>query len=138
MRRVAALAAVAALVGALVGCGEDGSADGPDATLNGSWTVKSITVDQRSTPLAAPASIEILDRRLRVETGCNMMSGEVTVADGKLIAKDLAQTEMGCEPDRMEQESRFAKLFGAEVVIDQSGPDMTLTGSGVVVALTEG
>ena len=64
------------------------------------------------------------------------MSGRASVEDGRLVVDDLAMTEMGCEPDRMEQDQWVADLLTSDPEITTPPDGFTLTGATTTVRFT--
>lgn len=151
MRRVTLplLAVLTVLVLAAAGCGDSTAGSGSDSgSDSGSGSAGSDT-GQGDEPGASgtPAdgtyvATEVTGRALvagttlrltwdgetlSADAGCNQMSGPASVADGRLVVDDLAMTEMGCEPGRMEQDQWVAELL-------VSGPEITTTDEGFTLA----
>ncbi|MBB4661322.1 META domain-containing protein [Conexibacter arvalis] len=145
---------VALVAAALAGCGS--SDDGGAASTGGSFpatttTAAPPTADQLdgrdfaarridgAPPVAgSDARIAFRDGRLGASTGCNGIGGRYEIADGRLIADELFQTEMGCEPALMRQEERMRTLLGSHPRIALDGRRLTLTGDdGAAIELVE-
>lgn len=58
--------------------------------------------------------------------GCNSLGGSYRIDGGRLVLSEAAQTEMGCEQARLEQDEWYFGLLGAS-------PTITLTGDRLVV-----
>lgn len=65
------------------------------------------------------------DGSLSASGGCNSMGGVYTIKDGRLSATQMAMTEMGCDPPRMQQDEWLARLLGG-ATITQAGDTLTL------------
>jgi heat shock protein HslJ len=68
--------------------------------------------------------------------GCNSMSGAYSLANGMLIAGQLATTEMACDPPLMAQDRWLAELLGGAGVT-LAGDTLTLERSGMVLTLVD-
>lgn len=76
------------------------------------------------------------DGQVSAHAGCNTMGGAYLLADGRLVAGQLAATEMACAPALMDQDRWLADLLGgADVALD--GVTLTLTGDGGVLILQD-
>jgi heat shock protein HslJ len=72
-------------------------------------------------------SLTWTDGQLRVQAGCNTLSGNASVEDGRLRVENLGGTEMGCEPELMDQDTWLADFLAA-------GPEVAGTGGGFALA----
>lgn len=71
---------------------------------------------------------------LSANAGCNTMSGQWAIKDGKLDVGQMATTEMGCQADLMAQDQWLAKFLpGAAIAWD--GTTVTLTNGDVTMTL---
>jgi heat shock protein HslJ len=132
---VAVLAVVAALgVAMLLRIVDPGGED----TANGSVAVRSVA-DLRGTwtavnDVGAPApvvkgstvALSFDGTSLRATTGCNTLTGTVTVVDSTLVVEGLGGTEMGCEPSLMRQEEWVGDMLQARPRLELSGPTLSL------------
>jgi heat shock protein HslJ len=128
------LAVVAAL--ALGACGRGGSiqagaADSGDAEPWGR-TFLSTEVTENGQPKALVEGTRItLDfaqdgHRLAAQAGCNSMGGTAAFEGGRLIVRDLATTEMGCDPPRHAQDEWLARFLTSRPEWSRSGATLTL------------
>lgn len=90
-------------------------------------------------PGGGPLTLDFTDDdRLLASAGCNSMNGPVRLDDGKLVATDLAMTEMACPPERMEADEWMSDLLLAEPAWEMSDDDtLVLTAGDLVVTLTD-
>lgn len=130
---------------AVAGCGtHDGDGNATDETtsmeidVSGTWVVSEIS---ESGSIRTPVDgTEIVieftdDRQLMIAAGCNSMSAEFTRTGADLEAGAMAQTEMGCDPARMDQDAWLAGLFADPVTLD--GTPFTITAGDVVLTLVK-
>lgn len=68
---------------------------------------------------------------VRVQAGCNSLSGTAVLESGRLRVPDLAGTEMGCAPGLMDQDAWLSAFLGA-------GPELTMTANGDGFTLRDG
>lgn len=68
--------------------------------------------------------------------GCNRMFGPYSVANGRLLVKGPASTEMACEPRLMNQDRWLAGMISSKPEISLDGSELTLTGGDPEVGLT--
>lgn len=138
---------IATLALALPACGDETAPDGAGGSGGSSSTGGSDsdgTAPDDGTYVATEVSGQVLveGTTLRLawdggtvsaDAGCNSMSGPATVADGRLSVDGLAMTEMGCEPERMEQDQWVAELLGSGPEITTTDEGFTLTGATTTV-----
>ncbi len=75
---------------------------------------------------------------LTASAGCNTITGPARLADGRLVADRLVQTEMGCPGRLADQDSWLAGLLSARPRIDLDGAGgLTLTTQDDTVTFTE-
>lgn len=131
---------------ALSGCGASPDTASPatptaPAGLAGrTFLSTGVTVDGEPMPLAQGTQLSITfdDERVSANAGCNTMSGDATVKDGALVVSGgLAMTEMGCDPDRMDQDQWFADLLTSSPTVQLSGSSLTLTSEATIVDMTD-
>jgi heat shock protein HslJ len=87
----------------------------------GTWVLREI--EGRPAVAEARTTLNLSDGRVSGSGGCNSYSGLGQVAQGRVSVGLLAMTKMGCEPDVLEQEARFASALPASVryEIDATG-----------------
>lgn len=151
MRRVTLplLAVLTVLALAVTGCGDSpagpdgGSGDSGDAAGSGTGQGADpsvsgapadgtyVATDVTGQTLVAGTTLRLTwdGGALSADAGCNQMSGRGSVEDGRLVVADLAMTEMGCEPGRMEQDQWVAELLGSGPEITTTDEGFTLTGA---------
>jgi heat shock protein HslJ len=69
--------------------------------------------------------------------GCNSMGGDYSLDGNRLVVKQLAQTEMACEPLLMQQDQWLADLLMGGSTITLVGDTLTLEASGVRLTLLD-
>jgi heat shock protein HslJ len=151
MRRAAALLIALLALAGLAGCGDEkddvatGDGDDPAATepdgfndplLDRELTVTGATghqiVDGTTITLSFDGST------VGVDAGCNQLSGTYTWDGDDLVVEALGGTEMGCDPERMEQDAWISAFLaeGPTVLATEDGT-VTLTAGDEVVTLTD-
>jgi heat shock protein HslJ len=140
VRMVARLDAVLAVVlagvlaGVLTGCGDPGTATGPEADGDGVASGEWILVDGVPMVEGYPITLRITDGEVGGTAACNSYGGEVRSVGDTFEVGDLARTEMGC-PAAGVHDSESAYLDALMVVERQaregeqlvlSGPDVEL------------
>lgn len=140
MRRLLVLPLL--LIALASACGDDdepvdagAGADPAGASLDGRTFVGGEGLD-----LVAGTELQVSFRegQLGLQAGCNQMSGGYSVDGDTLTVEPLAGTEMGCEPDRMDQDTRIAALFAEPVTFGLDEATLTLTfADGTIVTLTD-
>ncbi len=132
--------------------GDDGDDNGSDDTGSGASTTvvpieldgriflsHTVTVDGRDRPLVAGTRITLTfdDGTVGVSAGCNSMSGDYTFEGEVMSVGDLATTEMGCDPERHEQDEWLADVLTSSPSVRLSEPELTLTSDDTVIALVD-
>ncbi len=87
----------------------------------GTWVLREI--EGRPAVAEARTTLNLSDGRISGSGGCNSYSGLGRLAEGRVSVGLLAMTKMGCEPDVLEQEARFASALPSSVryEIDATG-----------------
>ncbi len=96
------------------------------AALRGTWTSVN---DIRAPYAVVPGSRVALTfdgAKVRATTGCNTLTGTVRVVDSTLVVEGLVGTEMGCEPELMQQEQWVGQMLAARPRLELSGPTLSL------------
>jgi heat shock protein HslJ len=138
--RYVLLGIVPVAVLAVAGCGIDpvepgegparGSSPADPGALHGR-TFTSKTITERA--LVPGTSVELRftdDGRLVANAGCNTISGTVTLTGGRLDAPDLSITEMGCDPQRHDQDQRLSAFLSSK-------PSWRLDGENLLLSSTD-
>lgn len=106
----------------------------PGTSLDGrSFLSTSVTTNGQPDALGPGTRIRLSfsGGQLSASAGCNTMGGTYTIADGQLRVAGLSTTEMGCDPDRHDQDAWLSAFLGAS-------PAVTLTGNELVLAMPGG
>lgn len=74
---------------------------------------------------------------ISAQAGCNTMSGTGRLDGGRLDVSDVAQTEMGCDADRMTQDDWLAGFLTAKPSWRLAGDNLVLDGDPVRLTLTD-
>ena len=123
MKRLAALAMLAALSGCVAASGASNSA------LSGSeWRM--LAIDGDAAANLDQAKLSFTADTLGASAGCNRMGGNYHVKDDRLIAGPLNQTEMFCDGPVWGQEQALSALLVAAPEIRLVGNRLTLISSG--------
>jgi len=77
------------------------------------------------------------DGKISVSAGCNSMSGDYSVADGKLVVGSMATTEMGCQTNLMDQDQWLATFVGSKPGISVDGNNLVLTSDTTEITLLD-
>ena len=103
-------------------------------TLRGrTFATNVITEQGKPRTLVSGTAIELRftdDGRLVANAGCNTMTGTVTLTGGTLDATDLSITEIGCDPQRHEQDQRLVAFLSGK-------PSWRLDGDSLVLSSTD-
>jgi heat shock protein HslJ len=99
-------------------------------------TFLSRTIDGRVLVVGSRVRLSFANGRAVANGGCNTMSGPYTIVAGRLAVRDMATTEMACDPALMAQDTWLADLLGgAEITL--AGDTLTLARGGVRLTLLD-
>jgi heat shock protein HslJ len=125
-------------------CGDPATTAGADSRPGDPWgrdfLSTAVTERGQARPLVAGTRIRLSftdDGRLVASAGCNSMSGQAEVRDGRLVVAELGQTEMGCDPDRHAQDQWLAEFLGSRPRFDLAENELTLTGEPAEIRLQD-
>jgi heat shock protein HslJ len=121
-----ALTVTLAVGACAAGTGTAGTPGATPATLDGR-TFLATAITGRQPVAGTTIRITFTDGRIGVSAGCNSMAGPYRLDGGRLVAAQLATTDMGCDPDRMAQDAWLAEFLGA-------GPEVALDGDALALA----
>jgi heat shock protein HslJ len=137
---------VAAGVGLLVvGCGDNGS-DDPGGAASGELpdgrTFLSTSVTEGDMPRSLADGTRIrLDFTgddLRMDAGCNLLWFSPTRQDGdRLITAMEFTTQVGCSPDRLDQDDWLTGFLTSEPTLRLDGDSLRLSSDGVTIELLD-
>ncbi|MGH3489606.1 MAG: META domain-containing protein [Actinopolymorphaceae bacterium] len=134
--------------GGVAGCGGGvttvlpGSGSGADDRLPGR-TYLSTDVTDEGAPRQLVDGTRISlgftdDGRVLAQAGCNSMSGQATIDDGRIdVDGGLATTEMGCDPARHDQDEWLAKVLASGPEWRLDGHQLTLTSGDTKLVLLD-
>ncbi len=96
------------------------------APLDGRWNITEVA---RQPVTASKAYLEFngADRRFRVGTGCNTLTGSFHAAKGRLKIDDAASTLMACDEEIMKQEETVSRAFSNSKSYRIKGDTLLLT-----------
>jgi len=99
-------------------------------------TFLSTAIEGRALVAGSRVRLSFQGDRLGASAGCNSMSGSYAIDGGRLVARQLATTEMGCEAPLMEQDQWLGSLLdGATITLD--GDTLSLAKDGVRLTLLD-
>jgi heat shock protein HslJ len=141
MRRARHGSAVLAAALLLTACGSGSSGTGGEAGVLTSDDLDrtayvSTHVDGHDLVPGTHLRLTFQDGRLGASTGCNSISGPYSVTGGRLSwTEGPAMTEMGCAPERMDQDQWLVGLLTGGVDATLDGDALTLTTGDVTIRL---
>lgn len=138
MKRIAAIVAVAFVaVGAVGGCADKGAGGGATAATTdsvvGTWVLESGhgTEGEITAPADTPIELTIEQGGLYSGTsGCNNISGTLTIEDGAVDMGPIVSTRMACEEDAMATEHAYLTALEAVSAAEIQGESLVLAGDG--------
>jgi len=127
----------------IAGCGSGGgggdgqpSAGVPDrAALEGHTFYTDSTTGKKVVP-GRRIQLAFDHGSVSLHAGCNRMFGPYSVANGRLLVKGPASTEMACDPALMDQDRWLAGMISSKPEISLDGSELTLAGGEPEVILT--
>lgn len=131
------LVLVLGLLASCAGTG-GGAADlGPGDRLDGRSFVSIRVLEGGSErPLVPGTRIDLAfaDGRLTARAGCNILGARYRLEQGRLrLVGSVSTTEMGCDPDRHEQDAWLGRFLGSSPRVRVGGTRLTLTAGGTEV-----
>lgn len=99
----------------------------------GEWVVTS--AEGQRLVEGAEVTLSLKGSEMRVDTGCNTLTGTTSYTDQTLSIKDAQRTLIGCDDDRVAQEEWLGEFFGGGANVALDGDEMTLTRGEVVLKL---
>jgi len=117
-------AAALLLCGALAACAQPGEGS---HLRDSHW--RFVTIDGKQ-PISDAADMTFENGKIGVVVGCNRMGGPWRVADNRLVAGPLSQTEMACPLPAWDQEKAVGALLAATPRMVMEEDRMTLQSSG--------
>ncbi len=152
MKRPVTLAAAAAVLILLAGCGStvlgpgsgssgtagsSGSSDGDNtagmipvpslAAVAGTYTLVNTVRSPKALVAGSTIRLQVTDKGIAVNAGCNHISGQAAAKDSKLVVTGLMMTEMGCSKALMDQDSWIVKYLENSPRLERSGPYLSLS-----------
>ncbi len=129
------------LCGLLLGACGSGDEGGLAAQIEDRefWSTR-VVEDQVERPLVAGTRIRLRfddGDRIGASAGCNSMGGEYRLDGGRLDVGALAMTEMGCDPERHEQDDFVASLLRSSPTISIADTELVLSTNGITVTFID-
>ncbi len=82
-------------------------------------------------------SITFENGTVRANAGCNTMSGDYELVDGRIVVAQLTATEMGCDPPRHAQDDAIASLLMLGASYELTGDELVLRRDAIELRLTD-
>ena len=141
MRLLALALGLAVLAGAVAACAAPPTAR-LTATGAGGWPTGRTFVSSTLTGYTLVAGTHVsltfsTNGSVSADAGCNNLSGTGRVSGGRLIIGDLRQTQLGCEPGRMNQDEWLARFLTAKPAWSLAGDQLQLASGTVLLTLTD-
>lgn len=143
IRSTRLLAAMLAIIVISSACGDDpvSSTDGPaESSLSGRefWATSVAEAGSEHVLVAGTRiAVEFDDGTIGASAGCNAMGGSYSLDADVLIVEEMSMTEMGCDPERHQQDQFVAGLLMARPTITLDDDVLTLTTDEIVVVLLD-
>jgi len=129
----------AAAVLLMAGCAMGGSPS-PSASLDGrDFLSVAVSDGGQPRPLVSGTRIRIAfsSGSISASAGCNVMGAAYRLDSGRLIIEHLGQTDMGCDPARLEQDAWLAAFLAGHPAVRLSGDELTLQLDSTIVELID-
>ena len=99
----------------------------PIALPEGRWELKSSSfADIGRFPGVPRATLDVLDGRISVFSGCNTGSGAVTAIDGRMVVSALTKTRRACPEPLGGFEAQLFKMLHAQPYFRIEAAELTL------------
>jgi heat shock protein HslJ len=135
VRAFGGAAFVALLTCSVAACGDDSEAvTTPSTTVVAPepWGRSFLATD------GPPVRIEFTaEHEVRAQIECNTLSGAATLDADVLLIEALSGTEMGCDPERQEQDEELAAFLTSGPTLALDGNTLTLTGEDDTLVLLD-
>lgn len=140
--------ATAAVLGALAaacaapdaGGGPGGPGDGPHALDGRSFVSTRVLEGGAERPVVPGTRIELsfAQGRLSARAGCNLMGAPYRLEGERLrLVGDVSMTEMGCDPERHEQDAWLSAFLGGSPRVRLQGTALTLLAGSTRIELVD-
>ncbi len=137
---LALLAVAAACASPDAGGGSGWLAGGPHALDGRSFVSTRVLEDGAERPLVPGTRIELSfsEGRLSARAGCNLMGAPYRLAGDRLrLTGDVSMTEMGCDPERHEQDAWLSAFLGSSPRVRLDGAGLTLVAGRTRIELVD-
>lgn len=131
------------VLASLAACGDSDSTDDGGlaaSDLNGRefWST-SVVVDGEPVELVEGTRIAVSfgDGSIGASAGCNSMGGGYDLVDGHIVVSEMATTEIGCDPERHEQDASVAEFLGNEPFAELAGDQLVMTAGNTVITFVD-
>jgi heat shock protein HslJ len=124
-----------------------GTAEVASPVSGGELVATSITEGGEERPLVAGTELRLVFTpvegeadalpQLGISAGCNQMSASYDLVGDTFTVGQIAQTQMACEPELMDQDAWIAEALTGEVGWSVDGDTVTLTSGDVVITLVD-
>jgi len=137
------LAPLVVLALAAAACGDDepvATGAGPGGVpLAEEYVSIEVTAGGEPRPLVPGTEIRLTfdGDRIGASLGCNQLGGRFSVDGTRLVVEDLSTTEMGCDPERHEQDQWFADLLTGRPQLLTSGDEIQINDGHTRVVLRD-
>jgi heat shock protein HslJ len=81
--------------------------------------------------------LDFKDGSISANAGCNQIGGEFQLQNGILVLGALSQTEMGCDPARMAQDTWLVGVLGSKPRLTLAGDQLSIDAGSVVIHLAD-
>jgi heat shock protein HslJ len=147
MRTKLTFALIVVALAGLAGCGrgtesQAGTAGSPgDEPWGRTFLSTDVTEQGRPRPLVSGTRITLTlvedGHRLGAQAGCNQMGGPVSFDGDRLVVRDLATTDMGCDPPRHAQDEWLARFLTSRPQWTWSDSTLTLDNGSARIVLRD-
>lgn len=126
--------AVGALLVAACGSGTSAGDDPPELDGRQFWST-SVAENGAERELVEGTQIQIsfADGNVSASAGCNSMGGAYSLDGDVLVVSDMFSTEIGCDPDRHDQDMFVSAFLTSGPTVALDGDLLTLSGESVTI-----
>ncbi len=127
---------VAALPVVVSACGD---AVGPSERhlTDKTFVLTDVVSDEHTLVRGVDPRLTFTDRTVEARPGCNTFSGPMSIEGSVLVVRDLAGTDMGCDPALMDQDGWFAAFLASRPSFELESETLTLASDDMTLRFVE-
>lgn len=139
MKPILTLSMLVLILATIGGCGENLGAAAPGLPNGRTFLSTSVSEGGKPRPLVRGSRIQLIfaGGELRANAGCNSYSGRARMESDRLHVDGVGGTEMGCDPQLMDQDGWLIDFLASEPTLRRDGDTLVLTSEDTEVRLLD-